>query len=1033
MSAIEITLLIKDDGPLTKRISLAPDGSLHSDGSACIMSRGRARRIRPGSLKSFAELIRILRSHSAIALGVLHQDLPKEVRITTKRDLEGLSGPVPIDLIARTGDHISYRPGQPALALIDVDTKGMPALVKSKIAAFGGFWPALVSVLPELEVTGRVLRSSTSTGIARTDTGEHLPGSSGLHAFVLVEDGSDVERFLRTLHERCWLHGLGWMMVGACGQLLDRSIVDRMVGAPERIVFEGMPVLDPPLVQDQTSRRPIVTEGRALDTIAACSPLSPVENAKLKDLRAKDANRLGPEVAKARSNFISRQSKSLADRTGISTDSATRVIERLCAGILLPDVVLPFDDAELAGTTVADVLADPARYEGATLADPLEGVAYGACKAKIMVRSGGMPWIHSFAHGRSVYELKLDARAVENALKKTPATEIANLFVRLALIAELDEAEMEALQNTAHDRSGTGKRTLAAMLKRAHQELAEYHARAERQRRKTERQDLRAYLVAPLRDDERVPVIVSIDEVLCNARGLEPPMRDAEWCPADIRCRPPIMLHELLSVEANTENPAGLSRLPAPPMPLLTPHDEYSMAHLIERYIEFYEDPRDGDERTVALDPLFVRHYMKFRDSKLPTATAIVTSPLVLPDGTLLATQGLDRERGIIFRLQPELLALLPDHKDCTDRAIVEAMSFLTQEWLVDVATDYAGKCILIAGALTILERALLPGRPAFFVTAGQRGGGKTTSLQMLFLATTGFGVAAAAWSPSEEERRKCLFSYLGEGVPGVAWDNIPRGSAISCPSIEKSLTAAIYSDRVLGVTGTRTVPATTVNFFTGNNITARGDMASRSLQVRLAVDRPDPENRRFEHADPIAWTVDHRGTILRALYTLLLGNPRLRAGEAGAAETRFKEWWHLVGSAVEHAAKSHSRDITTLFTGVGPISFRNLFLAGEADEEQTSSLATVLDILLHKWPNGCKASDVAMLAGSATEEAIEFKAALEQASGKPLPAITATTITWRLKALTDAPVLIGESTFALRYAPDGNKHGATFVVKRVG
>jgi hypothetical protein len=70
----------------------------------------------------------------------------------------------------------------------------------------------------------------------------------------------------------------------------------------------------------------------------------------------------------------------------------------------------------------------------------------------------------------------------------------------------------------------------------------------------------------------------------------------------------------------------------------------------------------------------------------------------------------------------------------------------------------------------------------------------------------------------------------LSEGVPAVVWDNIPRGSTISCPSIEKSLTAAIYSDRVLGETGTRSVPATTVNMFTGNNISPRGDMASRCL-----------------------------------------------------------------------------------------------------------------------------------------------------------------------------------------------------------
>ena len=163
---------------------------------------------------------------------------------------------------------------------------------------------------------------------------------------------------------------------------------------------------------------------------------------------------------------------------------------------------------------------------------------------------------------------------MENALKKAPAAENAGLFVRLALIADLDAAEIEALQNTAHERSSTGKRTLAVMLKRARQERVEYQARAERQRRTTERQDPRADPVAPLRDDERGPAIVSIDEVLCNARGLEPPMRDAEWRPADIRSRPPIMLHELLSVEANTENPAELSRLPAPAMPLLTPHDE---------------------------------------------------------------------------------------------------------------------------------------------------------------------------------------------------------------------------------------------------------------------------------------------------------------------------------------------------------------------------------------------------------------------------------------------------------------------------
>ena len=67
--------------------------------------------------------------------------------------------------------------------------------------------------------------------------------------------------------------------------------------------------------------------------------------------------------------------------------------------------------AAVAGCTVADVLADPQRFEGETLADPLEGVGYGPSKASIMRRADGTPWIYTFAHGRTVYELRHNAPA----------------------------------------------------------------------------------------------------------------------------------------------------------------------------------------------------------------------------------------------------------------------------------------------------------------------------------------------------------------------------------------------------------------------------------------------------------------------------------------------------------------------------------------------------------------------------------------------------------------------------------------------
>ena len=69
--------------------------------------------------------------------------------------------------------------------------------------------------------------------------------------------------------------------------------------------------------------------------------------------------------------------------------------------------VLAFADKELEGCTVADVLADPERFDHRVLADPIEGVSYGRTTAMVMLRrSDGHPWIKSFAHGGMSYTLE---------------------------------------------------------------------------------------------------------------------------------------------------------------------------------------------------------------------------------------------------------------------------------------------------------------------------------------------------------------------------------------------------------------------------------------------------------------------------------------------------------------------------------------------------------------------------------------------------------------------------------------------------
>ncbi len=1036
---VEITRVQKSDGALTKRLYIDDEGQFKADGSACLMQRGTAHRATVEGAPELAELIERLGPNEALLLGRLRSDLADAAPIVTKSARAKMNGSAPANIVTRTSDYFAYRPKSAAFVLIDFDTKGMSSGVADALADAGGVWDALCQVVPDIANAERVIRTSTSSGLSRTDTGDVISGSGGLHIYVQIADGSDAERFLKTLHDRCWLAGFGWMMLGAGGQLLDRSIVDRMVGAPERLVFEGAPIVEAPLAQDRDARQPKAIKGDALATATGCPPLTIAEASILQSVKAKEAQRLSAESGQARSAYVKARAKVLADVRGIGQSDAERAISKLCDGVLLPHVILPFDDIELTGKTVADVLADPLRFAGETLADPVEGVEYGTCKAKVMLRADGTPWINSFAHGRTTYELKFDAASVADAVGKADAASAMETFVKMVLRSDMTEDEIERVKSTVIARTGTGKRIVDKALKSAidQQQKGE---RAERKQRQTaERDDPRPQIEAPRLDAPWLPNMALLNEVLGSSKKAEPPMRDVDGYIIGVRSRPAIAMHALTSDTANEkEGEVETSILPAPDQPLLTRFDDGQVAELIERHIDFTETIRVGKEIetvSVHLNMQFVKHFVKRDDKGLPIASSIVTLPMVMADGSLLTGAGLDRKRGIVFRVPDQLADVLPSREQCGTTAVAEAMSFLCDEWLADVTTDYAGKCTLISCAMSIIERAIFKARPAYFITAGKRGSGKTTACSMVTMAATGQHASAAAWSPDREERRKSLMSHLGDGVPYIGWDNIMRGTAISCPTIEAVLTAESWTDRILGTPDKRTVPAAAIHIFTGNNIAAKGDMASRSLTVRLTTDRPDPENRKFHRHDPVEWTRVHRGQILCALYTIMLGNPRLLESRTEES-TRFKDWWRIVGSAVENAALQHRKHVDALVIDRGrvppsEISFRDAFLDAEEEDEENSGLSLVIETIRSKWPNGVSSRDLTAFTGDATLESVAFKCAIEQASGKSIQVISPTILTWRLKAVVDAPVNVNGAALVLRYVAD--HEGGKFMVKGAG
>jgi hypothetical protein len=509
---------------------------------------------------------------------------------------------------------------------------------------------------------------------------------------------------------------------------------------------------------------------------------------------------------------------------------------------------------------------------------------------------------------------------------------LVDYAMTILAVTEMEADELTDLITTVARRANVGVQAVKARIAKDRREREQ----AKRTAALASGGDGRLVRPCPPPDGERLPTTKFLDEVLASDRREEPPMRDASGNLVEVRVQEPWALH-LLTANATNAAAEDAETMKAPAEPGLVRLTPNRVELLIERYVCFVIDKKHISYPG-ALPAPFVTALMEFSPSDIPVVRAINTAPLVEMSGQVIGGAGLDRDRGLVHRIDPLLRACVPSSPP-TEQDVRDALVFLLDDWLVDVALDRVGKCIAIMLALTLIERALLTERPAFFVTAGQRGGGKTTLVIMITLAALGRRAAAAAWSEKSEERKKALFSYLRQSLACLVWDNIQRGAAISCPHIEAALTAAETSDRVLGVSQVETVPSTTVQIFTGNSIAPRGDMASRSLMLALNVDRPDPENREFEHADPLGWTQVNRAKIVRALYTLLIAGA-LNRPKQQEAKTRFKTWWNLVGWPVEYAAS---------LLGI-QVDCTKLIQAGEAEDEEALAASAVLTILRQNW-----------------------------------------------------------------------------------
>ena len=99
--------------------------------------------------------------------------------------------------------------------------------------------------------------------------------------------------------------------------------------------------------------------------------------------------------------------------------------------------------------SIADVLADPERFHDQTLADPIEGPAYGRGKAKVFRNTNGSVVINSFAHGGIVYRLRHDAAFIEAQISAAGDGAPFVLAGLMPHVGDMDAVTRERLRNLA--------------------------------------------------------------------------------------------------------------------------------------------------------------------------------------------------------------------------------------------------------------------------------------------------------------------------------------------------------------------------------------------------------------------------------------------------------------------------------------------------------------------------------------------------------------------------------------------------------
>lgn len=328
---------------------------------------------------------------------------------------------------------------------------------------------------------------------------------------------------------------------------------------------------------------------------------------------------------------------------------------------------------------------------------------------------------------------------------------------------------------------------------------------------------------------------------------------------------------------------------------VLVPVDADYLVELLTTLSAWKKSSRD---KLVSIDaPLKIARTLMSRVGrwKVPHLVAVIETPTIRPDGSVLSVPGYDEQTGLYFdagHTQFPAIKDVPTRKDAFDALAKFEPVLRDFPW-----RESADRSAALAGLLTPLVRRTLRSAPLFAFRAPKMSSGKSLLVDCASYMATGRVCAVMTQGKDDDEHQKRMLAVLAEGDSVNSIDNIerPLGGADLCVI----LTQETYQGRLLGMSRMIRVPTCTTWFATGNNLALEGDLCSRAVLCDLNPGCEHPQQREFE-INLREYVPENRGELVIAGLTMMLAYIRAGSPNVGLKPFgRFETWSDLVRATI--------------------------------------------------------------------------------------------------------------------------------------